>query len=123
MAKRPRRSSKTKTTATRSATRATARKKRRVLTRTYDVAEELRTPAEMAEYMNAWLEMAPDDARGLALALRDVARAYGMSKIAKEAGLSRERLFHALSEDQPLRVRTVAGIAKAVSKRFRLARA
>jgi hypothetical protein len=35
----------------------------------YDVAEHLRTPEEMAAYLDAWLEEAPDDVAGLARAL------------------------------------------------------
>jgi probable addiction module antidote protein len=41
----------------------------------YDVAEQLRTPEEMAAYLDAWLEEAPDDADGIARALGDIARA------------------------------------------------
>ena len=43
----------------------------------YDVAEHLRTPEEMAAYLDAWLEEAPDDVGGLARALGDIARAKG----------------------------------------------
>ncbi len=45
----------------------------------YDVAEHLRTPEEMAAYLDAWLEEAPDDAGGIARALGDIARAKGMT--------------------------------------------
>lgn len=45
---------------------------------TYDVAEQLSTPAEMAAYLEAWLTDAPDDATGIARALGDIARAKGM---------------------------------------------
>jgi probable addiction module antidote protein len=65
----------------------------------YDVAEHLRTPEEMAAYLDAWLEEAPDDAAGIAKALGDIARAKGMSQVAKDAGLSRESLYRALSAD------------------------
>ena len=41
----------------------------------YDVAEQLRTRHEMAAYLDAWLDEAPDDAAGIARALGDVARA------------------------------------------------
>ncbi|MBL8416056.1 MAG: putative addiction module antidote protein [Propionivibrio sp.] len=58
----------------------------------YDVAEQLRTPAEMAEYLDAWLTEAPEDATGIARALGDIARAKGMSQVARDAGLSRESL-------------------------------
>ena len=56
----------------------------------YDVAEHLRTPEEMAAYLDAWLEEAPDDASGIAKALGDIARAKGMSQVAKDAGLDAE---------------------------------
>jgi DNA-binding phage protein len=45
----------------------------------YDVAEQLRTPEEMAAYLDAWLTEAPDDAAGIARALGDIARATGTS--------------------------------------------
>lgn len=48
----------------------------------YDVAEQLRTPEEMAAYLDAWLSEAPDDAAGIAWALGDIARAQGMSQAA-----------------------------------------
>ena len=63
----------------------------------YDVAEQLRTPEEMAAYLDAWLTEAPDDAVGIARALGDIARAKGMSQVARDAGLSRESLYKALS--------------------------
>ncbi len=64
----------------------------------YDVAEQLRTPVEMAAHLDAWLTEAPDDAAGIARALGDIARAKGMTQVALDAGLSRERLYKALSE-------------------------
>jgi ABC-type amino acid transport substrate-binding protein len=48
--------------------------KSRTSTVAYDVAEQLRTPEEMAAYLDAWLEEAPDDAAGIARALGDIAR-------------------------------------------------
>ena len=64
----------------------------------YDVAEHLRTPEEMAAYLEAWLEEAPDDVGGLARALGDIARAKGMTQVAKETGLSRESLYRNCTE-------------------------
>ena len=64
----------------------------------YDVAEQLRTPEEMAAYLDAWLMEATDDIGGIARALGDIARAKGMAQVAKEAGLSRESLYKALSD-------------------------
>ena len=63
----------------------------------YDVAAQLRTPKEMAAYLDAWLSEAPEDVTGIARALGDIARAKGMSEVARETGLSRESLYKALS--------------------------
>ena len=67
--------------------------KTKTKTTNYDVAEHLRTPEEMAAYLDVWLDEAPDDAAGIARALGDIARAKGMSQVAKDAGLSRESLY------------------------------
>lgn len=66
----------------------------------YDVAEHLRTPEEMAAYLEACLEEANGDAAFIAKALGDIARAKGMSQVARDAGLSRESLYKALSGER-----------------------
>ena len=78
----------------------------------YDVAEHLRTPEEMAAYFEACLEEANGDAAFIAKALGDLARAKGMSQVAREAGLSRESLYKALSGD---RIPTFDTILKVIS--------
>jgi probable addiction module antidote protein len=80
----------------------------------YDVAEHLRTPEEMAAYLDAWLEEAHDDASGIAKALGDIARAKGMSQVAKDAGLSRESLYRALSAEGNPSFATVLKVAHAL---------
>jgi len=66
----------------------------------YDVAEHLRTPEEMAAYLEASLEEAKGDAAFIAKALGDIARAKGMAQVARDAGLSRESLYKALSGER-----------------------
>ena len=66
----------------------------------YDVAEHLRTPEDMAAYLEACFEEADGDASFIAKALGDIARAKGMSQVAREAGLSRESLYKALSGER-----------------------
>jgi probable addiction module antidote protein len=66
----------------------------------YDVAEHLRTPEEMAAYLEASLEEANGDAMYIAKALGDIARAKGMAQVARDAGLSRESLYKALSGER-----------------------
>jgi probable addiction module antidote protein len=70
---------------------------RKTMTSRYDVAEHLRTPEEMAAYLEACLEEANGDAAIIAKALGDIARAKGMAQVARDAGLSRESLYKALS--------------------------
>jgi len=91
-----------------------ARKTSKTRTAPYDVAEHLRTPEEMAAYLDAWLEEAPEDAAGIAKALGDIARAKGMAQVAKEAGLSRESLYRALSADGNPSFATVLKVARAL---------
>lgn len=84
----------------------------------YDVSEQLRTPEEMAAYLDAWLAEAPDDASGIARALGDIARAKGMSQVARDAGLSRESLYKALSENGNPSFSTVLKVARALGVRL-----
>jgi len=66
----------------------------------YDVAEHLRTPEEMAAYLEACIEEAQGDAAFIAKALGDIARARGMTQVARDSGLSRESLYKALSGER-----------------------
>jgi probable addiction module antidote protein len=84
----------------------------------YDVAEHLRTPEEMAAYLDAWLEEAPDDVSGIAKALGDIARAKGMTQVAMDAGLSRESLYRALSADGNPSFTTILKVARALGVKF-----
>jgi probable addiction module antidote protein len=87
-------------------------------TSSFDVAEHLRTPEEMSAYLDAWFEEAPDDAQGIARALGDIARSKGMSQVAKDAGLSRESLYKALSADGNPSFATILKVAKALGLRL-----
>ncbi|OFZ96129.1 MAG: putative addiction module antidote protein [Betaproteobacteria bacterium RBG_19FT_COMBO_58_11] len=73
---------------------------RETTTTRYDVAEHLRTPEEMAAYLEACLGEADGDAAFIAKALGDIARAKGMTQVARDAGLSRESLYKALSGER-----------------------
>ena len=99
-------------------TQAAKKKVPKFKTSTYDVAEHLRTSEEMAAYLDAWLEEAPDDVSGIARALGDIARAKGMSQVAKDAGLSRESLYRALSKDGNPSFATILKVARALGVRL-----
>lgn len=95
-----------------------SKSRRKTKTVPYDVAAQLRTPEDMAAYLDAWLADAPDNVAGLARALGDLARARGMSQVARDAGLSRERLYESLREDGNLSLATVLKVAKALGLRL-----
>ena len=89
----------------------------------YDVAEHLRTPEEMAAYLDAWLDQAPDDAPGIAKALGNIARAKGMTQVASDAGLSRESLYRVLSAEGNPSFATILKVAKALGLKLHAAAA
>lgn len=91
---------------------------RKTKTVRYDVAEQLRTPEEMAAYLDAWLAEASDDAAGITRALGDIARAKGMTQVARASGLSRESLYKALSADGNPSFATVLKVAHALGVRL-----
>jgi len=80
----------------------------------YDVAEHLRTPEEMAAYLEASMEEAGGDAAFIAKALGDIARAKGMSQVAQDAGLSRESLYKALSGERTPNFDTILKVVGAL---------
>lgn len=84
----------------------------------YDVAEHLRTPKEMAAYLEACIEEAQGDAAFIAKALGDMARAKGMSRVARDAGLSRESLYKALSGDRSPGFDTILKVVEALGLKF-----
>ena len=93
--------------------------KKKTTTTRYDVAEHLRTPEEMAAYLEACFEEADGDAAFVAKALGDVARAKGMSQVARDAGLSRESLYKALSGDRSPDFDTILKVMGALGLRLR----
>lgn len=86
----------------------------KTVTTRYDVAEHLRAPEDMAAYLEACLEDARGDAAFVAKALGDIARAKGMSKVARDAGLSRESLYKALSGERSPGFDTILKVMKAL---------
>ena len=72
----------------------------KTITTAYDVAEHLRSPEEMAAYLDACFEEAGADATFIAKALGDIVRTKGMSIVAQDAGLSHESLNNFLSQER-----------------------
>jgi len=86
----------------------------RTKTSRYDIADHLRSPEEMAAYLEACLEEAGGDAAFIAKALGDIARAKGMSQVARDAGLSRESLYKALSGERSPDFETILRVVNAL---------
>ncbi len=87
---------------------------RKTMTTRYDVAEHLRTAEEMAAYLEACFEEANGDATCIAKALGDIARAKGMTQVARDAGLSRESLYKALSGERTPNFDTILKVVGAL---------
>ena len=90
----------------------------KTMTSTYDVAEHLRTPEEMAAYFDACLEEANGDAAFIAKSLGDIARVKGMSQVALDSGLSRESLYKALSGERSPDFNTILKVIAALGLRL-----
>ncbi|NTU44917.1 MAG: putative addiction module antidote protein [Chlorobiaceae bacterium] len=80
----------------------------------YDVSEHLRTPEEMAAYLEMCMEEANGDTAFIAKALGDIARAKGMTQVARDAGLSRESLYKALSGERSPGFDTILKVIRAL---------
>ena len=81
-------------------------------TRPWDPAEHLETEEDMAAYLEAALE--DGDPSLVAAALGDIARAKGMTQIARETGLGRESLYKALSPEGNPELATLLKVVRAL---------
>lgn len=86
-------------------------------TRVWDAAEYLNSPKAIASYLEAAFE--DGDPAVIAAALGDVARAQGMSELARKAGVTREALYKALSPSGDPRLSTLLGVMKALGIKLR----
>ena len=82
------------------------------------IVRELRKDCDFAvEYLKAAMED-EDEPRVLLIALRHIAQARGVAKIAKAAGIERESLYRALSKRGNPRLSTLAAVTKAIGLRL-----
>lgn len=82
----------------------------------WDPSDHLETKEDMAAYLEAALE--DGDPAVISAALGDIARARGMSKIARDAGLGRESLYKSLSAEGNPTFVTVLKIVEALGLRL-----
>jgi probable addiction module antidote protein len=87
-------------------------KSKRIKTSPWDVVEHLKSDKDIAAYLEAVLE--DGDPALVSAALGDIARAKGMTEIAREAGLGRESLYKALSPEGNPEFATVMKVVRAL---------
>jgi probable addiction module antidote protein len=90
---------------------------------TMDVAEYLKTEDDVAAYFEACLQEGGDDAAYIAHALGVIARARGMTQVARDAGISREGLYKALSGEGNPEFGTILKVIRALGLQLHSTRA
>ncbi|MFT3812485.1 MAG: putative addiction module antidote protein [Acidovorax sp.] len=91
---------------------------RKIKTRPFDMANYLGSEEEIAEYLRQVLE--DGDAAELAAALGDIARARGMTQLARDTGLSRESLYKSLSGERAPSSETLFKVIRAMGFKLSL---
>lgn len=89
----------------------------------WDSAEHLKTDEDMVAYLEACIDEAGDDAAFIAKALGTIARAKGMTQLAKETGLGRESLYKALSGEGNPSFATILKVINALGMKLHASRA
>ena len=80
----------------------------------WDPADDLTTEEDIALYFQACVDEDPGDGSLVRAALGDIARARGMSQLARDTGLAREGLYRALSPEGNPEFATVMKVIKAL---------
>src|SRR5580704_4972552 len=93
-----------------------AKRKSRLGIAPFDAADNLDNEEVIAEYLSAALEDSNPDV--FLQAVADVAKARGMSKVAKDAGLGRESLYKALAPGAKIRYETVRKLLESLGVRL-----
>ena len=88
-------------------------------TKPWDAAEVLGTPADIAAYLDAYLEDGTPEE--LLSALSTIARSRGMTELARQTGISREALYRAFSESGNPTLDTLMRVMKALGVRLAVA--
>lgn len=91
---------------------------KKIETRLWDPAEHLETDEDIAAYLDAALE--EGDPALVVAVLGDIARARGMTQLAREAGVGRESLYKALSSTGNPEFATVMKVVRALGLQLRV---
>lgn len=84
----------------------------------WDPADYLESESDMATYLDACLAEDPGDGSLVRTALGDIARAKGMSQLARDTGITREGLYRALSAEGNPEFATVMKVIRALGVRL-----
>ena len=85
----------------------------------FDPTELLTSDEAIQEYLEIAFE--DGDTKDIAIALGNIAKAKGMTKVAKEAGVTREALYKSLSENGDPKLSTLLGVMKALGLQLSVA--
>ncbi len=80
----------------------------------WDIQDHLKTEEDRQAYLEAALEDAADDPAYIAHVLGDIAKSYGMTKLAQETGLTREGLYKSFGKQGNPSFVTVSKVAQAL---------
>jgi probable addiction module antidote protein len=80
----------------------------------WNSAEHLKTEDDIAQYWEACLEEGGDDPAFITATISTIARARGMSDLARRTGMTREGLYKALSPDGNPEFATVMKVIRAL---------
>ncbi|AGL82458.1 putative addiction module antidote protein [Pseudomonas protegens] len=89
----------------------------------FDAAEYLKTPEDMVAYLNACFEEDTGDGVLIRAALNDIARARGMTQVARDTGLGRESLYKALGSQGNPEFATIIKVMKALGLKINVSNA
>jgi len=87
-----------------------------VATSPWDSSEFLDDPEMIEEYLRAAFET--DDPKLITLAIGNVAKAIGMSEIARKSGLNRQNLYRTLAGEAAPRLDTILNVMRALGLRL-----
>lgn len=91
--------------------------------RKWDSTAHLKSEEDVALYLEACFEEAGDDAAFISKALGNVAKARGMTQLAKDCDLGRESLYKALSGDGNPSFATILKVLKALNMQLHVSKA
>lgn len=86
-----------------------------LVAKTWESSLFLQDEQEMALYLQACIDEAGDNSAFIAKALGNIAKARGMSQLAKETGLGRESLYKSLSGEVSPSFETILRVMKALN--------